>query len=337
MTPIAAVAAPNTDTSPINRLTALVASDLERVEDVIAERMQSPVGRIPDVAAHLIDAGGKRLRPMVTLASARACGYEGDAHIKLAATVEFIHTATLLHDDVVDGSGLRRGKAAANVLFGNASSVLVGDFLFARSFSLMVEAGSLEVLRILADASSTIAEGEVRQLAAANDISTSIDAYMAIIEAKTAALFAAAAEVGAVIADMPALAAQAFSEYGRSLGLAFQLVDDVLDYGGVEASLGKHVGDDFREGKVTLPVALAYARGDSDERAFWAKVVSGDQEPDDFQRALEMLNAHNALKDTLIHARSHANDAAAALSTAEPSAYRDALQAVAAFVVDRAH
>lgn len=323
--------------TPMARLHALVADDMARVEDVIADRMQSPVGRIPDVATHLIDAGGKRLRPLVTIASAALCGYRGDHHVKLAATVEFIHTATLLHDDVVDSSTLRRGRASANVAFGNASSVLVGDFLFARSFNLMVEAGSLEVLDILARASSVIAEGEVRQLAAANDIDTDVALYMEIIEAKTAALFSAAAEVAGVIADADGVQRQALARYGRELGLAFQLVDDALDYGGLESRLGKRVGDDFREGKITLPVALALEGASSTEREFWARTVGGEQADGDFHHALTLLTKHAALERTLQRARGHAEAARDALTAFHAGAIRDAMADVVDFVVDRAH
>ncbi|MGE0045426.1 MAG: polyprenyl synthetase family protein, partial [Hyphomonadaceae bacterium] len=245
------------------------------VDQIIHERMISPVGMIPNVAAHLVDAGGKRIRPLITLAAARLLGGGGDAARKLAAAVEFIHTATLLHDDVVDESGLRRGKASANRVWGNAPSVLVGDFLFARSFNLMVETGDIAVLDILARAASIIAEGEVMQLAAANDADATLDRYLAIIEAKTAALFEAAARAGAVVAGRPGAEADALAIYGKNLGLAFQLVDDALDYDGRAAAMGKDVGDDFRVGKVTMPVVIARDAGDLDERDFWRRVMGG--------------------------------------------------------------
>lgn len=324
--------------SPLKRLAALLADDMARVDAIIAERMQSPVGTIPDLASHLISAGGKRLRPMLTVAAARLNGYTGEDHAKLAATVEFIHTATLLHDDVVDGSDLRRGKAAANLVWGNSASVLVGDFLFARSFNLMVETGSLKVLEILSAASSVIAEGEVRQLTALNDTATSVDDYMAIIDAKTAALFAAAAQVGAVIAQASETVEEQLRRYGRELGLAFQLVDDALDYRGMASRLGKAVGDDFREGKVTLPVALAVQRAEGDERTFWARAMGDvDQRPDDFETALDILEKRGALADTLAAARGHAEAAKTALDGLASDPIVDALRDLCDFVVERAY
>ncbi len=326
------------DASPLRRLHDLVSDDMAGVDALILERMNSPVGMIPDLAGHLIDAGGKRLRPMLTVAAARMCGYGGADHLKLAATVEFIHTATLLHDDVVDGSALRRGKKPANLVWGNSASVLVGDFLFARSFNLMVETGSLRVLEILSNAASVIAEGEVRQLAAVNDITTTVDTYMEIIAAKTAALFSAATQVGAVIAGRPPGDETALADYGRELGLAFQLVDDALDYGGVEAALGKALGDDFREGKITLPVAIAIAEAEGDERGFWSRAVGDhDQQPDDFAHAIEILRRRSALERTLTAARAHGQAARASLSRFPAGAVRDALADLADFVVDRAH
>jgi octaprenyl-diphosphate synthase len=324
--------------TPLQRLSDLVAEDMARVDAIITERMTSPVGMIPDLAAHLIDAGGKRLRPMLTVASARMCDYEGDNHLKLAATVEFIHTATLLHDDVVDGSDLRRGKTAANLLWGNAASVLVGDFLFARSFSLMVETESLRVLEILSRASSVIAEGEVRQLGALNDVSTSRTEYMEIIAAKTAALFSAATEVGGVIAGAPAEQIQALAVYGLELGLAFQLVDDALDYGGASSALGKSVGDDFREGKVTLPVVVAIARASTEERVFWTRVIAEvDQRPGDFERACDILKTRGAIASTLDAAREHAEAAKTALHSFTDNSLRSALTELPDFVVERAY
>jgi octaprenyl-diphosphate synthase len=300
--------------------------------------MNSPVGMIPALAAHLINAGGKRLRPMLTVAAARLCGYDGAHHLKLATAVEFIHTATLLHDDVVDGSDLRRGKKAANLVWGNAASVLVGDFLFARAFTLMVETENLRVLEILSNASSVIAEGEVAQLAALNNIETSFQDYMSIIEAKTAVLFAAATEVGGVIAGESAERVRALADYGLELGLAFQLVDDALDYGGASAKLGKSVGDDFREGKVTLPAAIAIAQADAGERAFWARVIGQvDQQPGDFEQALSLLNAHGALADTLKAARTHAEAAKRALHPFDDSELKRLLAALPDFVVERAY
>jgi octaprenyl-diphosphate synthase len=320
----------------VDRLSTLLAEDLAAVDALIHARMTSPVGIIPNLAAHLIDAGGKRIRPLITLASARLLGGGGDAPRKLAAAVEFIHTATLLHDDVVDESAMRRGKKAANLLWGNASSILVGDFLFARSFNLMVEAGDLMVLDILARAASVIAEGEVMQLAAANDAETSRERYMQIVAAKTAALFAAAARAGAVAAGRPGAEADALETFGRELGLAFQLVDDALDYGGLSATMGKNVGDDFREGKVTLPVVFARDAGDEGERGFWRRVMSGERTDDDFPRAVTLMRRRNAIELTLEAARTHAGKARGALMNLPANAYSEALSDLADFVVERA-
>lgn len=320
----------------VDRLAALLAEDLAAVDAIIHERMISPVGVIPNLAAHLIDAGGKRIRPLITLAAARLLGGGGDGPRKLAAAVEFIHSATLLHDDVVDLSSMRRGKQAANVVWGNSASVLVGDFLFARSFNLMVESGDLMVLDILARAASVIAEGEVMQLAAANDADTSRERYMEIVAAKTAALFAAAAKAGAVAAGRPGAEAAALESYGRELGLAFQLVDDALDYGGLSAVMGKNTGDDFREGKVTLPVVFARDAGDEAERGFWRRVMGGERSDDDFHRAVALMRRHDAIALTLNAAREHAARARQALSTLPANAYREALAELPEFVVERA-
>jgi octaprenyl-diphosphate synthase len=323
--------------SAIERLSSLLAEDLAAVDALIHQHMISPVGVIPNLAAHLIDAGGKRIRPLITLASARLLGGGGDGAKKLAAAVEFIHTATLLHDDVVDMSSMRRGKKSANVVWGNASSVLVGDFLFARSFNLMVETGDIMVLDILARAASVIAEGEVMQLAAANDAETTRERYMQIVAAKTAALFAAAAKSGAVAAGRPGAEAAALEIYGRELGLAFQLVDDALDYGGLSAEMGKNTGDDFREGKVTLPVVFAREAGDEGERAFWRRVMGVERSEDDFARAVELMRRHKSIERTLDAARQHGTKAQAALQSLPANAYRDALADLPDFVVDRAY
>jgi len=321
----------------VDRLTALLAEDLAAVDVIIHDYMTSPVGVIPNLAAYLIDAGGKRIRPLITLAAARLLGGGGDAPRKLAAAVEFIHSATLLHDDVVDLSSMRRGKKAANLVWGNSASVLVGDFLFARSFNLMVETGDIQVLDILARAASVIAEGEVMQLAAANDAETTRARYTQIIEAKTAALFAAAAKAGAVAAGRPGAEAVALETYGRELGLAFQLVDDALDYGGLASAMGKNAGDDFREGKVTLPVIFARDAGDEAERAFWVRVMSGERTEDDFHRAIALVKRHDAIAKTLDAARAHADAANAALQILPANAYREALEALPEFVVERAY
>jgi octaprenyl-diphosphate synthase len=319
-------------------LAALLSDDLAAVDAVIHERLSSSVSLIPDLAAYLIDAGGKRVRPMITLAAAHALGGANDATRKLAAAVEFIHTATLLHDDVVDESALRRGRASAHRVWGNAASVLVGDFLFARAFTLMVDAGDLAVLGVLSAASSTIAEGEVLQLSSANDSEASLDHYMRIISAKTAALFAAAARVGAMSANATSAQAEAFEIYGRNLGLAFQLVDDALDYGGASAVMGKNAGDDFREGKITLPVILARETGDDEERAFWRRVMGGGEyRAGDFEHALVILRKRNAIVRTLDFARVYANAARDALEAAPDTPWRATLIDLVDFVVDRAH
>jgi octaprenyl-diphosphate synthase len=324
--------------SPADRLTAMLALELQAVDAIIHERMASPVGLIPDLAAYLIDAGGKRIRPMVTLASAQALDGGGPVPRKLAAAVEFIHTATLLHDDVVDESTLRRGKKSAHHVWGNAASVLVGDFLFARSFTLMVEADDIAILGVLATASSVIAEGEVMQLSSANDPDASLDHYLRIIDAKTAALFSAAAKVGAMAAGATIEQVSGFEAYGRNIGIAFQLVDDALDYGGVAAAMGKNAGDDFREGKLTLPVILARETGDEEERAFWRRTMGGGETgPGDLETAQTILKRRNAIVRTLDFARVYANAARNALSIAPSSEWRDALCDLADFVVDRAY
>lgn len=321
----------------VDRLAALLAEDLAAVETLIHQHLRSPVGVIPNLAAHLIDAGGKRIRPLIMLAAARLLGGGGDGPRKLAAAVEFIHSATLLHDDVVDVSSMRRGKKSANMVWGNSASVLVGDFLFARSFNLMVETGDIQVLDILARAASVIAEGEVMQLAAANDAETTRQRYMEIIGAKTAALFAAAAKAGAVAAGRAGAEASALETYGRELGLAFQLVDDALDYGGLSATMGKNAGDDFREGKVTLPVVFARDAGDAGDRAFWRRALGGERNDDDFHRALALMKRHDAIGLTLEAAREHATRAREALASLPANAYREALADLPDFVVERAY
>ena len=321
----------------LTALTALVRDDLEACNRLIVERMQSPVALIPQLAAHIVAAGGKRLRPLLTLAAARMAGYRGERHVALAACVEFIHTATLLHDDVVDESALRRGQASANALFGNKPSVLVGDFLFARAFQIMVADGSLEVLRILSAASATIAEGEVLQLVIQNDTSSTEAQYLEVIEGKTAALFAAATEVGAVVAGRPAAEQAALRAYGHNLGVAFQLVDDALDYSAEQERLGKTVGDDFREGKITLPVLLAFARGDEAERDFWRRTVEArDQAEDDLPRAIALMQKHRAFADTVLRARDYGDAALDALAAFPDSAEKTALADIVEFCINRA-
>ena len=335
-TPLVAPAAPRGEDA-LTTLMSLLRDDLEACNRLIVQHMQSDVALIPQLAAHIVAAGGKRLRPLLTLAAARMCGYRGQRHVGLAACVEFIHTATLLHDDVVDESALRRGQASANALWGNKPSVLVGDFLFSRAFQLMVEDGSLEVLRILSSASVTIAEGEVLQLITQNDTTTTEDQYLKVIEGKTAALFAAATEVGAVVADQPAAAQAALREFGMALGVAFQLVDDALDYSADQAALGKTVGDDFREGKITLPVLLAFARGDEAERAFWRRTQEEREQTDsDLAEALALMRKHGALDDTIARARAYGDQALAALASFPDSAEKRALAAVVDFCIERA-
>jgi len=324
-------------TKPHERLAAELADEMGAVNTLIRERMASEhAPRIPEVTAHLVEAGGKRLRPMLTLAAAKMCGYGGPYHVHLAATVEFIHTATLLHDDVVDESDQRRGRPTANLLWDNQSSVLVGDYLFARSFQLMVETGSLRVLDILANAAATIAEGEVLQLTAAQDITTTEETYFKVIRGKTAALFSAATEVGGVIAGQDDATVQALFDYGDALGIAFQIVDDLLDYGGSTDATGKNIGDDFRERKLTLPVLKAIAAADADERAFWERVIGkGKQGDGDLDHALELLAKHSAMEQTRAVALDHAARAKAALDGMPSHPIKDMLVDLADYVVAR--
>jgi octaprenyl-diphosphate synthase len=322
----------------IERLNALVSAGMDRVNAMILSRTGSEVTMIPEVANHLISSGGKRLRPMLTLATAALSGYRGEGHIKLAAAVEFMHTATLLHDDVVDESELRRGKAAARMVWGNEASVLVGDFLLGQAFKMMVEVESLRALDILSSAATVIAEGEVMQLAAAKQLDTTEDAYLAVVRGKTAELFAAACEVGPVLAARPAAEAAACRSYGMNLGIAFQLVDDALDYGGSKARLGKNVGDDFREGKITLPVILAFRRGNADEREFWRRSLeTGANSDAELERALGILAKHGALDDTIERARHYGAIAKDALALFPDGDGKRALLEVVDFCVARAH
>ena len=328
-----------TSASPsLESMLALVAGDLNAVNAVILDRMQSKVALIPELAGPLIAGGGKRMRPMLTLASAALLDYSGSRHHKLAAAVEFIHTATLLHDDVVDGSGTRRGRRTANLIWGNPASVLVGDFLFSRAFELMVEDGSLRVLKILSNASAVIAEGEVDQLTAQRRIDTNEEQYLAIIGAKTAALFAAACRISAVVAEAGDAAEQALDCYGRNLGIAFQLVDDAIDYASDSATMGKGLGDDFRDGKMTLPVILAHARGSDADRAFWRAAVSGERASDeDLAHAIALMRSSGAIADTFErarHYRSRAIDAHAPFAAGKAKA---ALIEAVEFAVARAY
>ena len=328
----------------VNRLTALVADDMERVNATIIENMQSDVALIPQLAGYLIASGGKRLRPLLTLASARLCGlHEGDEAVHLAASVEFIHTATLLHDDVVDDSSLRRGAASANAVWGNKASVLVGDFLYSRAFQLMVADKNLATLKTLANASAVIASGEVAQLTTANDLNTNHRDDLDVIEAKTAALFAAACQVGGEAARAPWPQVAAIRDYGYNLGMAFQLIDDALDYSADQEKLGKTVGDDFAEGKVTLPVLLAFEAGDDEEQAFWRRTIETlDQHEGDLERAKALIDKHGALRGTVEAAERYGAKATQALNQLSPSTgaaqeIREALENVIAFCIVRGH
>ncbi len=322
----------------LDALVNLTAQDMRRVNELILEKAESHVELIPELARHLIDSGGKRIRPMMTLAAARMCGYDGTLHLKLAMAVEFMHTATLLHDDVVDESDMRRGKQAARVIWGNQASVLVGDYLLGQAFRMMVDTGSLDCLRILSNAACVIAEGEVLQLSMSQDTTTTEDSYLQVVGAKTAALFSAAAEVGGVIANRPRGEEQALQSYGRNLGIAFQLVDDALDYGGSKASLGKNTGDDFRERKITLPVVLSFRRGSEKERNFWKRTLeAGEQTADDLGYAQKLMKKHNAIADTIERARHYGDIACDALAIFPDSEWKAALMEAVAFCISRAH
>ncbi len=322
----------------IEALVRLTQTNMERVNAMILSRTGSSVTMIPEVANHLISSGGKRLRPMLTLATATLAGYQGDGHVKLAAAVEFMHTATLLHDDVVDESDMRRGKQAARMLWGNEASVLVGDFLLGQAFKMMVEVGSLKALDILSTAAMVIAEGEVMQLAAAKNTATTEDEYLAVIRGKTAELFAAACEVGPVIAERPKAETAACRAFGMNLGIAFQLIDDALDYGGTAAKMGKNAGDDFREGKITLPVVFAFRRGNAEERAFWHRtLVESSITEGDLAHATGLMRKHRALEDTIERARHYGTMARDALDLFAPSPMKDAMLDAVAFCIARAH
>ncbi|HZP76679.1 MAG TPA: polyprenyl synthetase family protein [Pseudolabrys sp.] len=322
----------------IDRLVALVAPDMERVNTTILARTGSEVAMIPEVANHLISSGGKRLRPMLTLAMARLADYADDGHIKLAAAVEFMHTATLLHDDVVDESELRRGKPAARMVWGNEASVLVGDFLLGQAFKMMVEVGNLRALDILSSAAAVIAEGEVMQLAAAKNTATTEDEYLAVIRAKTAELFAAACEVGPALAARPKSEQAACRSFGMNLGIAFQLVDDALDYSGKAAKLGKNIGDDFREGKITLPVVLSFRRGSATEREFWNRTLTqGEINDKDLDTALGYMTKHRAIEDTIGRAKHYGAMATDALALIPASSMKQALEEAVEFCIARTH
>jgi octaprenyl-diphosphate synthase len=322
----------------IEPLVELVTPDMERVNGAILAHTGSEVAMIPEVANHLISSGGKRLRPMLTVAMASLIGYGGDGHVKLAAAVEFMHTATLLHDDVVDESEMRRGNLAARMLWGNEASVLVGDFLLGQAFKMMVEVGNLKALEILSGAAAVIAEGEVMQLAAAKNTATTEDEYLAVIRAKTAELFAAACEVGPVLGARPKAEQAACRSFGMNLGITFQLVDDVLDYGGTAAKLGKNVGDDFREGKITLPVVLAFRRGSDAEREFWRRTLErGEAADSDLEHAIGLMTKHRALEDTIKRAHHYGAIAKDALALFPDSPMKAALAEAVEFCIARTH
>jgi octaprenyl-diphosphate synthase len=315
-----------------------VAADMERVNAAIVARTGSEVTMIPEIAKHLIESGGKRLRPMLTLAMAQLAGYGGDGHIKLAAAVEFMHTATLLHDDVVDESEMRRGRLAARMLWGNEASVLVGDFLLGQAFKMMVEVGSLRSLEILSTAAAIIAEGEVMQLAAAKNTATTEDEYLSVVRGKTAELFAAACEVGPALGSRPKAEQSACRSFGMNLGIAFQLVDDALDYGGKAAKLGKNVGDDFREGKITLPVVLSFRRGSESERGFWIRTLEdGEATEADLEQAIGLMARHRALEDTIQRARHYGAIAKDALALFPASPMKEALEEAVEFCIARSN
>jgi octaprenyl-diphosphate synthase len=323
--------------APVDHLNALLSGDMAAADCVIHDRLGSTVSLIPDLARHLIDSGGKRLRPMLTLAAARLCNYAGDAHVKLAAAVEFIHTATLLHDDVVDASSMRRGKPTANIVWANKPTILVGDYLFARAFQLMVETGKMAVLDILAGASAVIAEGEVMQLKSANNLATTQDDYMRVVSAKTATLFSSATEAGATLAGASAASIAGLRDYGHNLGIAFQLIDDALDYSGHAKQMGKSVGDDFREAKVTLPVILAYARADDEGRNFWERTIqTGPQHEVDLARAIAYVEQTGGIADTRAMAERYVEAACVSLALFPDSEIREALIDVARSSVGRA-
>lgn len=326
------------DISPVERLCSLLGDDVSATDTQIHIRLGSAVELIPSLATYLVDSGGKRLRPLLTLAAAQIGGYQGKGHVLLAAAVEFIHTATLLHDDVVDESALRRGKVAANLVWGNKASVLVGDFLISQAFRMMVETGELTVLQILSTASAIIAEGEVMQLQFAGSLDGGESHYMQVIRAKTAELFAAAAEAGAHLANISPAYRAALRDYGMNLGIAFQLIDDALDYSGRQALMGKTVGDDFREGKATLPVLLAYQRADAEGKAFWKRVIESDNKGErDLETAITLVEQTGAIADTVARARTFAAKARAALKDVPPTPLRDVLADVADFCVARSY
>ena len=315
----------------------LIAADIARVNALILARAQNDVPLIAQMVQHVVLSGGKRLRPALTLLCSRLLGYEGERHITMATSIEFIHTATLLHDDVVDESHLRRGLASANDVWGNEASVLVGDYLLSQAFQMMVEDGSLKALHILSDASAVIAKGEVFQLTTRNELSTSEEDYLKVITGKTATLFAAACELGAVVADQPDKE-KALQEFGLALGIAFQMMDDGLDYIAEQATLGKGVGDDFRDGKITLPVIHAYNQGTAEEKAFWQRTLGEqEQQENDLDTALELIQKYDAIAHTLQKAEGYCTKAREAIEPFPHSPEKQALEEIISFCVERAY
>lgn len=327
----------STTDDPTRILHEIFTPEMAQVEKLLAEHITSYVTMIPEIGEHIVRAGGKRLRPLLTLATARLVEYTGDQHIRLAAAVEFMHTATLLHDDVVDDSETRRGQKTARRIWGNAASVLVGDFMLGQAFRMMVIAGSLDALDVLSDAAAVIAEGEVMQLATQRDINTTEDAYLAVITAKTATLFSAATKISAVIANRPSTEIDALVSYGRNLGIAFQLIDDALDYSGTQKTLGKNIGDDFREGKITLPLVLAYRRGNNKERNFWRTAIAKSTDEKTFQTAIKFMGKHNVLNDTVLRARHYGDMARDALAIFPQNNLHNQLIRLIDFCIERAY
>ena len=322
--------------NPLEALSNMLDEDMRAVNKVILDRMQSPVALIPQLASYLIAAGGKRIRPLLTLAATQIYNGDMETAYKLAASVEFIHTATLLHDDVVDESLERRGKEAANIVFGNQASVLVGDFLFSRAFELMTDSDNIDILKILSNASAVITQGEVLQLSAVNNIDITMDDYIEIITSKTAALFSAACEVGPVLAGAPADQAKAMYDYGLNLGIAFQIADDALDYSSDRETLGKVVGDDFREGKMTAPILFALENADDEERAFWMRTIgSNEQNDDDLKKAQDILEKHNCIQSSLVLAQDYATKAQLALEKIPKSSLTPLLHDLVPYTIFR--
>lgn len=322
----------------LEHLHSLISSDLEETNRIILEQLNAQVELIPTLGSHLINSGGKRLRPILSLVTARMFGYTGTKHSVLAAVIEFIHTATLLHDDVVDKSDTRRGQATANSIWGSKAPVLVGDFLFSRSFQILVDYGDLHVLKIMADACAVISEGEVLQLVVSNDLSTTEEKYLEVVSSKTATLFAAAARIGAVVNNRPKTEENLLAEYGRLLGQAFQVVDDALDYAASGKTLGKSIGDDFQEGKITLPVIHAYQHGTEEERVFWRESLEEKKQTEDgLKRAIKLIRERGSLDYAMKRARQFSEEAKMQLATMPVSKERDALALLADFAVDRSY